>query len=139
MEKPQPKTFTPPSIDDCTKYGTVIGLPGEECMAFYDYQLSIGWKVGKHPMKDWQAAMRTWKRNNDKWEPRQSRQSVKAQAPVPLFAQIQSLKELISKSRANTTSAYYTDKCTPEEKQKLKEWRAALNQINEQQARGNHQ
>ena len=31
---------------------------------FIDYYNSNGWKVGKNPMKDWRAAIRTWERNN---------------------------------------------------------------------------
>jgi hypothetical protein len=31
---------------------------------FFDYYESKGWKVGKAPMKDWHAAVRTWERNN---------------------------------------------------------------------------
>lgn len=31
---------------------------------FYDYYETVGWKVGKNPMKDWKAAIRTWERNN---------------------------------------------------------------------------
>ncbi len=31
---------------------------------FYDYYESNGWMVGKHKMKDWKAAVRTWERNN---------------------------------------------------------------------------
>lgn len=31
---------------------------------FYDYYETVGWKVGKNPMKDWKAAVRTWERNN---------------------------------------------------------------------------
>lgn len=33
---------------------------------FHDYYTSNGWKVGKAPMKDWQAAVRTWERNDKK-------------------------------------------------------------------------
>jgi hypothetical protein len=34
---------------------------------FFDYYTSNGWKVGRNPMKDWKAAVRTWERNdNDK-------------------------------------------------------------------------
>ena len=29
---------------------------------FIDYYTSNGWKVGKNPMKDWKAAVRTWER-----------------------------------------------------------------------------
>lgn len=31
---------------------------------FLDYYTSNGWRVGKNPMKDWRAAIRTWERNN---------------------------------------------------------------------------
>lgn len=30
---------------------------------FLDYYQANGWKVGKNPMKDWRAAVRTWERN----------------------------------------------------------------------------
>ena len=33
---------------------------------FYDYYESNGWKVGKNPMKDWKATVRTWERNEKK-------------------------------------------------------------------------
>lgn len=36
---------------------------------FVDYYTANGWKVGKNPMKDWKAAVRTWERNNTKAEP----------------------------------------------------------------------
>jgi hypothetical protein len=29
-----------------------------------DYYESNGWKVGRNPMKDWKAAVRTWEKNN---------------------------------------------------------------------------
>ena len=35
---------------------------------FFDYYESNGWKVGKNPMKDWKAAVRTWQRNERKTE-----------------------------------------------------------------------
>jgi hypothetical protein len=28
-----------------------------------DYYSSNGWKVGRNPMKDWKAAVRTWERS----------------------------------------------------------------------------
>ena len=30
---------------------------------FYDYYQSNGWRVGKNPMKDWKAAVRSWESN----------------------------------------------------------------------------
>ena len=32
---------------------------------FVDYYTSNGWKVGKNPMKDWKAAVRTWEKRDD--------------------------------------------------------------------------
>ena len=37
---------------------------------FFDYYSSNGWKVGKNPMKDWKAAVRTWERNDYKGNPK---------------------------------------------------------------------
>lgn len=31
---------------------------------FFDYYTANGWKVGKNPMKDWKAAVRTWERDS---------------------------------------------------------------------------
>ena len=31
---------------------------------FFNYYESNGWRVGKNPMKDWRAAVRTWEKNN---------------------------------------------------------------------------
>ena len=31
---------------------------------WFDYYTSNGWKVGKNPMKDWKAAVRTWERQD---------------------------------------------------------------------------
>ena len=36
---------------------------GIDPAAFIDYYVSVGWVVGRKPMKDWQAAVRTWERN----------------------------------------------------------------------------
>ena len=30
---------------------------------WYDHYSSNGWRVGKNPMKDWKAAVRTWERS----------------------------------------------------------------------------
>ena len=34
-----------------------------DALHFFDYYESNGWRVGKNPMKDWKAAVRTWARN----------------------------------------------------------------------------
>lgn len=54
----------PASVEDAIAYGADIGLPAEQCQAWWDHFSSNGWKIsGRAPMKDWQASMRTWKRN----------------------------------------------------------------------------
>ena len=52
-----------------------------DAVRFVDYYTANGWKVGKNPMKDWRAAVRTWERDEprrmssrqqdyyDKWHP----------------------------------------------------------------------
>ena len=65
--EPKRKRFVPPELADCIAYGRSIGLSIDECEAFRDSKISNGWKVGKSPMLDWKAAMRTWKRNAAKF------------------------------------------------------------------------
>lgn len=39
----------------------------DQAEAFHDHHESGGWKVGKKPMVKWEAAVRTWIRNAQKW------------------------------------------------------------------------
>ena len=55
--------FTPPSRDEAQEYGKQRNWRPDEVAKFYDYQESSGWRVGNKPMKNWQAAMRTWEKN----------------------------------------------------------------------------
>lgn len=62
--------FSPPSVQEIEDYCTEKGflLDAER---FVDYYASIGWRVGKNPMKDWRAAVRTWvKKDTPKPEPK---------------------------------------------------------------------
>ena len=54
------KAFTPPTPEEARIYAKNIGfeLDGEKFCAFYQCK---GWMVGKSKMKDWKAAVRTWK------------------------------------------------------------------------------
>ena len=58
------KRFTKPSIDDIQSYCSERNN-NVDSQRFYDYYESNGWKVGKNPMKDWKAAIRTWERSNN--------------------------------------------------------------------------
>ena len=56
-------TFIRPKAEEITEYSKEIGftLDGNQ---FIDHYEARGWLIGKNPMKDWKAAVRTWKRNS---------------------------------------------------------------------------
>lgn len=53
--------FTPPTLDDVQAY-CQERKNAVDASRFVDYYTANGWKVGKNPMKDWKAAVRTWER-----------------------------------------------------------------------------
>lgn len=57
------ETFTKPTIDEVRAYclERQNGINAETWMAHYE---ANGWKVGRNPMKDWRAAVRTWEQNH---------------------------------------------------------------------------
>jgi hypothetical protein len=60
-----------PTIEQIQEYMTEKGcMNKDEAESFFDYFESNGWMVGKHKMKCWQAAVRTWLRNAKKWSKR---------------------------------------------------------------------
>ena len=62
-EKKTLKKFQKPTPDEVTAYGLTIDYPIDG-NAFFDFYESKGWKIGNGPMKDWKAAVRTWKKRN---------------------------------------------------------------------------
>lgn len=55
----------PPDFEDVRRYGAELSMAAGDVSAFYDHFTSNGWKVGgRSAMKDWQAALRTWKRRS---------------------------------------------------------------------------
>ena len=54
--------FTPPTPEDVRGYCLENGylVDADRFVAYYE---SNGWKVGRNPMKDWKAAVRTWAHN----------------------------------------------------------------------------
>ena len=53
------KRFAKPSVDEVKAYCNEKGY-AIDAQHFIDYYESNGWKVGKNPMKDWKATVRTW-------------------------------------------------------------------------------
>ncbi len=54
--------FVKPTIDEIQKYCTSRNNK-VDAKKFWDFYESKGWKVGKTPMEDWQACVRTWETN----------------------------------------------------------------------------
>lgn len=64
-EPPAKTRFSPPSVADVSAYIAENGYM-VDAERFVNYYTSNGWKVGKNPMKDWKAAVRTWDRKEEK-------------------------------------------------------------------------
>ncbi|MDE7355520.1 MAG: DUF4373 domain-containing protein [Rikenellaceae bacterium] len=57
------KRFVPPTIEEVAAY-CAERKNSVSPAKFINYYISNGWRVGKNPMKDWKAAVRTWENNN---------------------------------------------------------------------------
>lgn len=55
------KRFRPPSVEEVEEYCFERNNK-VDAEKFVDFYASNGWKVGKNPMKDWKAAVRTWEK-----------------------------------------------------------------------------
>jgi hypothetical protein len=62
-ERKQPTKFSKPSIEEIEAY-CIERENTVNPIQFFDYYEANGWRVGKNPMKDWKAAVRTWERND---------------------------------------------------------------------------
>jgi predicted phage replisome organizer len=62
-EKKPPKRFTAPALEEVKAY-CAERKNNVDAERFIDYYTANGWKVGKNPMKDWKAAVRSWERND---------------------------------------------------------------------------
>lgn len=54
------RRFVKPTPEEVEAYALSITFPLSG-QSFFDYYESKGWRVGQTPMKDWKAAVRTWK------------------------------------------------------------------------------
>lgn len=57
--------FAPPSVEEVAAYCQERGNSVDPAQ-FVDFYASKGWKVGREPMKDWKAAVRTWEQRDKK-------------------------------------------------------------------------
>lgn len=60
--KRKERRFAPPTVAEVTAYIQEQGysVDADKFIAYYE---SNGWRVGRNPMKDWKAALRTWQAN----------------------------------------------------------------------------
>lgn len=62
------KRFIPPTLDEIKAYCKEKGYTRTNPEAFFAHYDSIGWKVGKNPMKKWKSALTGWElREGDRW------------------------------------------------------------------------
>ena len=59
VKKKTAECFIAPTIDEVQEYATQKGY-SIDAEHFVDYYTANGWRVGRNPMKDWRAAVRTW-------------------------------------------------------------------------------
>lgn len=62
-ERPPVKRFIKPTAEEVRAYCAERGNH-VDAQAFVDFYAAKGWKVGSVPMKDWQAAVRTWEKRD---------------------------------------------------------------------------
>ena len=60
---PKTKRFVPPTVEEVQAYCDER-RNGIDAQRFVDYYAAVGWVVGKKPVKDWRACVRTWERND---------------------------------------------------------------------------
>ena len=64
------KKFTKPTLPEVQQY-CASRRNNIDAAKFIDHYDSVGWKIGKASMKDWEAAIRNWERNEQSNNPGQ--------------------------------------------------------------------
>lgn len=66
-QAPKRAPFSKPSVEEIKVYCQTNGYQ-LDAQHFWDHYEANGWRVGRNPMKDWQAAIRTWMRSEFRTE-----------------------------------------------------------------------
>ena len=74
-EKKTASRFSAPTVDEVRAYAQEKGF-NIDPEHFVDYYTSNGWRVGRNPMKDWRATVRTWASRDRAQTPVQGIQSL---------------------------------------------------------------
>lgn len=85
--KNRSKAFRRPTPDEVQTYLQQLGETSFDGHEFCDYYEQCGWVIGRDrkPMKDWRAAVRTWRRNRSKQSNNLNNLSNPNNAPVHHF------------------------------------------------------
>lgn len=75
VKEKKTKRFTKPTLEEIKSYCSERNN-NVNPERFLDYYESNGWRVGKNPMKDWKAAIRTWERNEGSSQKKESSISI---------------------------------------------------------------
>lgn len=77
--KAEPKRFIKPTVEQVEAYCRERnnGVNAQQFVDFYDAK---GWMIGKNPMKDWKAAVRTWEQRDGR---EQKQQTKRGATPAP--------------------------------------------------------
>lgn len=82
LSQEKKKRFVKPTVEEVKAYCEERGN-GIDPQTFIDYYESKGWTVGKNPMKDWKACVRTWE--NRRKEDTNSRPAYKKVEEIPIM------------------------------------------------------
>jgi len=77
--------FSKPGMAELKLQAAKIGLPDSEAEKFFNYYESNGWKVGRNPMRSWQAAMVNWRKNWEERRPRPESKQVSENLQIPIL------------------------------------------------------
>jgi predicted phage replisome organizer len=75
-DAPTPKRFIKPTVEEIRTYCNERNN-GIDPERFFDFYESKGWLIGKNPMKDWKAAIRTWEQRDNPKPKKEDKPSVK--------------------------------------------------------------
>ncbi len=87
----------PKDLREAVQYAKTKGISESDAEGFFDSMESGGWTRAGKPLKDWKAALRTWKRNG--WLPSQKQQNgqgryVKAKEKSPVYPKMSESREV---------------------------------------------
>lgn len=69
-------TFKKPTLDEVKAYCQERNN-GVNAEQWIDHYTANGWRVGKNPMKDWKATVRTWERGEQRKQPEKASEPIK--------------------------------------------------------------